>query len=40
MYQKTKGKIVIKFSITWFVLCIIIVGLAMAFFRKIGRAHV
>ena len=34
MYQKTKGKIVIKFSIIWFVLCIIIVGLAMAFFRN------
>lgn len=34
MYQKTKGKIVIKFSITWFFLCIIAIGLSIAFFRN------
>ena len=34
MYQKTKGKIIIKFSITWFFLCIIVIGLAIAFFKN------
>ena len=34
MYQKTKGKIVIKFSIIWFLLFIIIIGLAYSFFKN------
>ena len=34
MYQKTKGKIVIKFSIIWFLLLIIIIGLAYSFFKN------
>ena len=34
MYQKSKGKIIIKFSITWFILGIIIIGLAIAFFKN------
>ena len=34
MYQKSKGKIIIKFSITWFILGIIIMGLAIAFFKN------
>lgn len=34
MYQKTKGKIIIKFSISWFILVIIIIGLAIAFFKN------
>lgn len=34
MYQKSKGKIIIKFSISWFILGIIIIGLAIAFFKN------
>ena len=34
MYQKTKGKIIIKFSVSWFILGIIIIGLAIAFFKN------
>ena len=34
MYQKTKGKTVIKFSIIWFLLFIIIIGLAYSFFKN------
>ena len=34
MYQKTKGKIVIKFSIIWFLLFIIIIGLVYSFFKN------
>ena len=34
MFQKTKGKIVIKFSIIWFLLFIVIVGLASSFFKN------
>lgn len=34
MYQKKKGLIVIKFSISWFILGIIIIGLSIAFFRN------
>ena len=34
MYLKSKGKIIIKFSITWFILGIIIMGLAIAFFKN------
>ena len=36
MYQKSKGKIIIKFSISWFILVIIIIGLAIAFFKNYG----
>ena len=34
MYQKSKGKIIIKFSISWFILGIIIIGLDIAFFKN------
>ena len=34
MYQKTKGKTVIKFSIIWFLLFIIIIGLVYSFFKN------
>ena len=34
MYKKIKGKIIIRFSITWFILLIIIIGLAISFFKN------
>ena len=34
MYRKVKGKIIIKFSIAWFVLFIIIIGLSISFFKN------